>query len=543
MSKQPPPPLSVTKYSSRGSIYANEFGSEIVCEDIAGGVSIHFKSAPAGMTELCSDGRFILSNLRLLFVPPVDASVSKATSSMAWALQLHEVSYGQILKRKTSLFSSEKEFLSLHTKSQVQFSFRFKPVGGVAPVQLQRIKHRLDEALAAIQDAASKPKPQPVQLQHTSADRRTSLPPLPTQSHTPAPAPSSSTRTPPHTPLISSSAFAARIESTLVYAPAAPLPRCNCFCACHCTCKFLNLRAPVLVVAPPPPAADSPILTIQQAIALAAHNQRLDASKPRSVSVSVEYQQPSFQSQTAAAQGFASRVAGGGMAALMMEQQKAREGDLKLVNGASRGGIEELKASADSIAKIAKKISGLKLGDKQEGDAAVQELLQLGFIDPVTSASAGKQYFDKMALQISEQMSEDVRRLGGALPLIDLFCAYNHKRPLDPVSPDDFKRACERMSQLKDGMLRQRTMSSGAVIIEHVSVHAQARQRQKDLAEFAGAKERKGQGASAEELFKARGERSSFVLALEELKEAEQQGFLLRDDSLQGLRFYSNIWT
>jgi hypothetical protein len=68
-------------------------------------------------------------------------------------------------------------------------------------------------------------------------------------------------------------------------------------------------------------------LTIQQAIALAAHNQRLDASKPRSVSVSVEYQQPSFQSQTAAAQGFASRVAGGGMAALMMEQQKAREGD------------------------------------------------------------------------------------------------------------------------------------------------------------------------------------------------------------------------
>jgi hypothetical protein len=56
------------------------------------------------------------------------------------------------------------------------------------------------------------------------------------------------------------------------------------------------------------------------------------------------------------------------------------------------------------------------------------------------------------------------------------------------------------MSQLKDGMLRQRTMSSGAVIIEHVSVHAQARQRQKDLAEFAGAKERKGQGASAEEV-------------------------------------------
>ncbi len=40
-------------------------------------------------------------------------------------------------------------------------------------------------------------------------------------------------------------------------------------------------------------------------------------------------------------------------------------GDLKLVDGASKGGIEELKASADAIAKIAKKISALHLGDKQ----------------------------------------------------------------------------------------------------------------------------------------------------------------------------------
>jgi hypothetical protein len=80
------------------------------------------------------------------------------------------------------------------------------------------------------------------------------------------------------------------------------------------------------------------------------------------------------------------------------------------------------------------------------------------------------------------------------------FCAYNHKRPLDPVSPEDFKRACERMSELQGCLLRQRIMGSGAVIVEHLSVHAQARQRLKDLAEFAGAKERNGQGASADEV-------------------------------------------
>ena len=44
------------------------------------------------------------------------------------------------------------------------------------------------------------------------------------------------------------------------------------------------------------------------------------------------------------------------------------------------------------------------------------------------------------------------------------------------------------------------TMSSGAVIVEHCSVHAQARQRQRQLAEFAGAKERRGRGVSADEV-------------------------------------------
>jgi hypothetical protein len=43
-------------------------------------------------------------------------------------------------------------------------------------------------------------------------------------------------------------------------------------------------------------------------------------------------------------------------------------------------------------------------------------------------------------------------------------------------------------------------MSSGAVIMEHVSIHTLARQRQKDLVDFAGAKERNGQGVSADEV-------------------------------------------
>jgi hypothetical protein len=140
-------------------------------------------------------------------------------------------------------------------------------------------------------------------------------------------------------------------------------------------------------------------MTIQQAISLALQNQRLESSKPRSISAppaaipfyphtgdSIQ----TSQHQAAAAHSLGSRSLAGGMAALMIKEQQSREGgilfqqscvancheeyarlfhrcagDLKLVDGASKGGIEELKASADAIAKIAKKISALRLGDKQ----------------------------------------------------------------------------------------------------------------------------------------------------------------------------------
>ena len=67
------------------------------------------------------------------------------------------------------------------------------------------------------------------------------------------------------------------------------------------------------------------------------------------------------------------------------------------------------------------------------------------------------------------------------------------------------------MRELKDGVLRQRVMSSGAVIMEHVSVHTLARQRQQDLAVFAGAKERNGQGVSADEVCEMPPSTRSFI--------------------------------
>lgn len=183
------------------------------------------------LTELCKEGRFIISNLRVLFLPPIDASVSKATSMLAWALSLQDISYGHITRSKPAgFFKSEKQYLTLHATNEVQFSFRFKHVGGVAAVDVARLKSRLDESLAVIQDWAQKKKKQQ-QQQQSAANHRTNLPSLPSQCATPIPG-ASSLRGPQHLPPTGTAHR--RVESALVFAPAPPLPRCSCVCACHC---------------------------------------------------------------------------------------------------------------------------------------------------------------------------------------------------------------------------------------------------------------------------------------------------------------------
>jgi hypothetical protein len=150
---------------------------------------------------------------------------------------IQDVSYGHITRHKASgFFRSEKQFLTLHATNDAQFSFRFKPVAGVAAVDVARLKARLDEALAKIQDSVAKKQQQQSALHH-----RISLPPLPSQSLTPAPGPSS-TLPPQHAlPLAPAPS---RVQYSLVFAPVRPLPRCNCACACHCI--------------PPPPFSPSP---------------------------------------------------------------------------------------------------------------------------------------------------------------------------------------------------------------------------------------------------------------------------------------------
>jgi hypothetical protein len=310
-----------------------------------------------------------------MYLPPVDSSVSLATSSLAWALSLHDVSYAQITKEK-HIFTSEKEFLIIHTKNNLHFSFRFKNIGSAVPVDVNRVKNKLDEALAAVQAKLS---------QHSQANmnRRVSLPNLVSNTSksdhsaqsefdaehkihpahlnciSSTPVPSSSLV---HLPRLHSSHSAppivpTHVESSLVCAPALPLPRCLCVCACHCmmslffmknivlsslmsifhpsdvlfspalfpgTCKFHQLRMPVLVFARASSASLTPFLTIQQAIALTLQNQQQQHLDSRS---NPQRRDSHHQSAAVAPMEMSSAVGGGGIAALMKQEQKAWEGD------------------------------------------------------------------------------------------------------------------------------------------------------------------------------------------------------------------------
>jgi hypothetical protein len=97
--------------------------------------------------------------------------------------------------------------------------------------------------------------------------------------------------------------------------------------------------------------------------------------------------------------------------------------------------ITSLKTNAQQMIDLSQQISS-KLGSsmKNEGDPALQEISQvlssIGFIDPVTKETSGKNYYLELANQINEFFNDYFSngKNVGIITLIDAYCIYNRAR-------------------------------------------------------------------------------------------------------------------
>ncbi|CAF0901364.1 unnamed protein product [Adineta ricciae] len=160
-------------------------------------------------------------------------------------------------------------------------------------------------------------------------------------------------------------------------------------------------------------------------------------------------------------------------------------------------------------------------------------LLSLGIDNPVTKESAGSQYHVSLARELASVLEKALKDTNGIMTLSDAFCRINRARGYELISPDDLLNAAVHMEEL--GLpVRLRVLSSGIKSFELTN-----RNEKKDLQEITELVE-KMKSMSADQLANTLG--IPVIVARERLTTAEANGSLCRDDSIEGLRFYPNLF-
>uniref|UniRef100_A0A1L8DVW2 Vacuolar protein-sorting-associated protein 36 n=1 Tax=Nyssomyia neivai TaxID=330878 RepID=A0A1L8DVW2_9DIPT len=159
-------------------------------------------------------------------------------------------------------------------------------------------------------------------------------------------------------------------------------------------------------------------------------------------------------------------------------------------------------------------------------------LMSLGIDDPVTRGnfSTNTEYFRRLSQQITQMLLDAITDAGGMMSLADVYCRVNRARGLELLSPEDLLGAC----QLMEGPMRLRQFPSGAMVVQLDShndeiVMEETEQHIRD------------EGSLTVENF-ARNKGISVLLAQERLFTAERSGRICRDESLEGLRFFPNLF-
>uniref|UniRef100_A0A3Q3BWF5 Vacuolar protein-sorting-associated protein 36 n=2 Tax=Haplochromini TaxID=319058 RepID=A0A3Q3BWF5_HAPBU len=180
--------------------------------------------------------------------------------------------------------------------------------------------------------------------------------------------------------------------------------------------------------------------------------------------------------------------------------------------------LSKLMVKAKEMVELSRSIAN-KIKDKQ-GDITEDEtirfkayLLSMGIANPVTREThgSGTHYHLQLAKQLGDML----------------------QAPLELLSPEDLVNACKMFESLKLP-LRLRVFDSGVMVVQ-----LQSHSEEEMIASALDNVSEKG-SLTAEEFAKLLG--LSVLLSKERLLLAEKMGHLCRDDSVEGLRFYPNLF-
>ncbi|KYN35045.1 Vacuolar protein-sorting-associated protein 36 [Trachymyrmex septentrionalis] len=220
----------------------------------------------------------------------------------------------------------------------------------------------------------------------------------------------------------------------------------------------------------------------------------------------------------------------------LQEKQKETDENISL----AFQDLTKLMDMAKDMVAISKTIS-VKIRARQ-GDITEDEtvrfkayLMSLGIDDPVTrdAYKSSNEYFKQLAKQLACILEEPIKEVGGMMTLTDVYCRVNRARGLELLSPEDLLHASRQLAPLGLPIVL-RSFDSGVMVLQICSHNDNAVvDRITELL-----KEKKSM--TAEDL--AQSEGISMLLARERLLVTEKYGKACRDDSIEALRFYPNLF-
>lgn len=200
------------------------------------------------------------------------------------------------------------------------------------------------------------------------------------------------------------------------------------------------------------------------------------------------------------------------------------------------GLIEKAKDMVTLVNKFAAKLEDKK-GSLTE-DETIQfksYLLSVGIANPVTREThgSGSNYHKELSKQLATFLEVPLKDEGGIMSLADVYCRFNRARGMELVSPDDVVSACKLFETLRLP-LRLRVFESGVLVVQSLSHSEEA------IVEESQKLVKEHKCLTAEELSKLVG--VSIMLAKERLLITEKAGLICRDDTIEGLTFYPNLF-
>ncbi|XP_061705809.1 vacuolar protein-sorting-associated protein 36 [Cydia pomonella] len=202
--------------------------------------------------------------------------------------------------------------------------------------------------------------------------------------------------------------------------------------------------------------------------------------------------------------------------------------------------LTKLMEKAKEMVAVSKNISTKireKQGDISEDDTVRFKayLMSLGIDDPVTRDAfrSDSDYYIGLAQQISDMMVAVLMECGGIMSLSDVWCRVNRARGLELISPEDLLNAC-KLLQTIGAPMSLRKFPSGACVLQMNS------HRDEEVAKTTCTMLEENGNLTPEKLSQIAN--VSVLLARERLFTTERLGLACRDESIEGLAFYPNLF-